>query len=149
MLEVELWAELRREHFVRGVSIKKLARRTGLSRNTIRKALRSDAPPAYRREPAGSMLDPFKDEIHRLLRDDPKLSGVRVREEIEPLGFAGGKTIVDNYLREVRPIFLRLRTHQRTVYRPGEVCQVGRLLCQVRGAARRSPQRQKWPTCNR
>ncbi len=123
MLDVELWAELRREHFVRGVSIKKLARRTGLSRNTIRKALRSDAPPAYRREPAGSMLDPFKDEIHRLLRDDPKLSGVRVREEIEPLGFAGGKTIVDDYLREVRPIFLRLRTHQRTVYRPGEVCQ--------------------------
>jgi transposase len=120
---VELWAELRREHFVRGVSIKKLARRTGLSRNTIRNALRSDAPPGYRREPAGSMLDPLKDEIHRLLGDDPRLPGVRVREEIEPLGFAGGKTIVDDYLREVRPIFLRLRTHQRTVYRPGEICQ--------------------------
>ena len=109
--------------FCARVSIKKLARRTGLSRNTVRKALRADEPPAYRREPAGSMLDPFKDEIHRLLKDDPKLSGVRVREEIEPLGFAGGKTIVDDYLREVRPIFLRLRTHQRTVYRPGEICQ--------------------------
>jgi transposase len=123
LLDVELWAELRREHFVRGVSIKKLARRSGLSRNTIRKALRSDAPPAYRREPAGSMLDPFKDEIHRLLREDPTLSGVRIREELVPLGFAGGKTIVDDYLREVRPMFLKLRTHQRTVYRPGEVCQ--------------------------
>src|SRR5947209_19183653 len=33
------------------------------------------------------------------------------------------KTIVDDYLREIRPIFLRLRTHQRTVYRPGEICQ--------------------------
>ena len=123
MLDVELWAELRREHFVRGVSIKKLARRTGLSRNTIRKALRSDAPPAYRREPAGSMLDSFKDEVHRLLRDDPTLTGVRVREELVPLGFAGGRTIVDDYLREVRPMFLKLRTHQRTVYRPGEICQ--------------------------
>jgi len=123
LLDVELWAELRREHFVRGVSIKKLVRRTGLSRNTIRKALRSDAPPAYRREPAGSMLDPFKDEIHRLLRDDPTLTGVRIREELVPLGFAGGKTIVDDYLREVRPMFLKLRTHQRTVYRPGEICQ--------------------------
>ena len=123
MLDVELWAELRREHFVRGVSIKRLARRTGLSRNTIRKALRSDAPPAYRREPAGSMLDPFKDEIHRLLRDDPTLTGVRIREELVPLGFAGGKTIVDDYVREVRPMFLKLRTHQRTVYRPGEICQ--------------------------
>jgi transposase len=123
LLDVELWAELRREHFVRGVSIKKLARRTGLSRNTIRRALRSDAPPAYRREPAGSMLDPFQDEIHGLLRDDPTLSGVRIREELVPLGFAGGKTIVDDYLREVRPMFLKLRTHQRTVYRPGEICQ--------------------------
>lgn len=86
-------------------------------------ALRSDAPPAYRREAAGSKLDAFKDEIHRLLKDDPRLPGVRVRELIEPLGFDGGKTIVDDYLREVRPVFLRLRTHQRTVYRPGEVCQ--------------------------
>jgi hypothetical protein len=31
---VEQWAELRGEHFVRGVSIKQLASRTGLSRNT-------------------------------------------------------------------------------------------------------------------
>ena len=70
-----------------------------------------------------SKLDPFKDEIHQLLHKDPQLPGVRVREVIEPLGFDGGKTIVDDYLREVRPMFLRLRTHQRTVYRPGEVCQ--------------------------
>jgi hypothetical protein len=125
LLEVELWAELRREHFVRGVSIKKLAGRTGLSRNTIRKALRSDAPPVYRREPAGSMLDPFKDEIHGLLRDDPTLTGVRIREELVPLGFDGGKTIVDDYLREVRPLSLKLRTAQRTVYRPGEIRQWG------------------------
>jgi transposase len=48
---------------------------------------------------------------------------VRVRELIEPLGFDGGKTIVDDYLREVRPLFLKLGTHQRTVYRPGEICQ--------------------------
>ena len=123
MLDVELWAELRREHFVRGVSINTLVRRTGLARNTIRRALRSDEPPVYRREPAGSMLDPFKDEIHRLLKDDSMLSGVRIREELEPLGFAGGITIVNDYLREVRPFYLPARTFQRTVYRPGEICQ--------------------------
>src|SRR5947209_10249767 len=104
MLDVELWAELRREHFVRGVAIKELVRRTGLARNTIKRAVRSDAPPAFRCPERPSKLDPFKDEIHRLLKDDPRLSGVRVREEIEPLGFDGGKTIVDDYLREIRPI---------------------------------------------
>ena len=90
----------------------------------MRRALRATAPPKYSRTPAPSKLDPFKDEIHRLLRDDPKLPGQRVRELIEPLGYAGSKTILDDYLREVRPLFAPPpRTFQRTVYRPGEVCQ--------------------------
>jgi len=73
---------------------------------------------------AGSKLDPFKDEICRLLRDDPKLPGVRVRELLEPLGCTASKTVVDDYLREVRPLFCPPpRTFQRTVYRPGEICQ--------------------------
>jgi transposase len=123
LLDVERWAELRREHFVRGVSIKELVRRTGLARNTIRAALRAGVPPGVRCPERPSKLDPFKDEIHRLLTADPRLPGVRVRELIEPLGFDGGKTIVDDYLREVRPLFATPRTFQRTVYRPGEICQ--------------------------
>lgn len=46
MLDVERWAELRGEHFVRSVPINELVRRTGLARDTVRVALRSDAPPA-------------------------------------------------------------------------------------------------------
>jgi hypothetical protein len=105
VVEVEQWAEIRRLYFVRGVSMREISRRTGLHRDTVSRAIHSDAPPTYRREPAGSKLDPFKDEIHRLLGTDPKLPGQRIRELIEPLGFAGGKTIVDDYLREVRPLF--------------------------------------------
>ncbi len=121
---MEQWAELRREHFVGGKSIKQLVRETGLSKNTIRRALRSELPPIYRRAAGASVIEPFKDEIHRLLKDDPKLPGVRVRELLEPLGCTAGKTVVDDYLREVRPLFAPLpRTFQRTVYRPGEICQ--------------------------
>ena len=123
MVDVEQWAELRREHFVRGVSIGELIKRTGLARNTIRRALRSETPPTYRRAPAGSKLDPFKSEIHRQLRKNPKLTGVRVRELLEPLGCDVSKSVVDDYLREVRPLFLPTRTFQRTIYRPGEICQ--------------------------
>jgi transposase len=76
-----------------------LVRRSGLSRNTIRAALRSPLPPRYERSPAGSKLDPFKDEICALLRREPAMPGQRIRELIAPLGFDGGKTIVDDYLR--------------------------------------------------
>lgn len=124
MVGVEQWAEVRRLHFVKGLSQREIHRRTGLHRDTIRKAISSSEPPVYRRAAAGSKLDPFKDEIHRLLGGDPKLPGVRIRELLEPLGCAASKTVVDDYLREVRPLFAPPpRTFQRTVYRPGEICQ--------------------------
>ena len=124
MVGVEQWAEIRRLHFVKGLSQREIRRRTGLHRDTIRKVIDSSEPPVYRRAPAGSKLDPFKEEIHRLLREDPKLPGVRVRELLEPLGCTASKTVVDDYLREVRPLFAPApRAFQRTVYRPGEICQ--------------------------
>ena len=124
MVGVEQWAEVRRLHFVRGLSIREIHRRTGLHRDTIRRSISSDEVPVYRRAASRSKLDPFKDEIHRLLRQDPKLPGQRIRELIAPVGFEGGKTIVDDYLREIRPLFLPApRTFQRTAYRPAEICQ--------------------------
>ncbi|HEX3277511.1 MAG TPA: IS21 family transposase [Thermoleophilaceae bacterium] len=123
MVDVEQWAEVRRLFFVRGLSQREIHRRTGLHRDTIRNAINSETPPKYERAPAGSRLDPFKEEIHRLLKADPRLPGQRVRELIAPLGFDGGKTIVDDYLRQVRPLFDPPRTFQRTIYRPGEISQ--------------------------
>lgn len=124
MQSVQQWAELRRLHFVQGISIKELHRRTGLHRETIRRALRSAEPPRYERVAVPSKLDAFKDEIHRQLREDPRLPNIRVAELIAPLGYTGHQTILDAYLREVRPLFLpAVRTYQRTTYRPGELAQ--------------------------
>ena len=124
MVRVEQWAEIRRLYFVKRLSIKEIVRRTGHGRNTVRRALRAGEPLRYRRPPRPSKLDPFRDEVHRLLRADPRLPGKRVRELLEEQGYAGSKTILDDYLREVRPLFLpRPRTFQRTSYRPGVLCQ--------------------------
>jgi transposase len=120
---VEQWAEIRRMHFVERLSIKEIHRRTGRDRKTIRRALRSAEPPRYRRPSRPSKLDPFRDEIDRLLRADPRLPGKRIRELIEELGYEGSKTILDDYLRELRPRYLPRRTYQRTLYRPGELVQ--------------------------
>lgn len=110
---------------VEGLSRREISRRTGLHRNTVRDAIERSEPRKYERPAAGSKLDPFKDEIHRLLADRQlgRLSGVRIGELLEPLGWEGGKTILDDYLREVRPLFEAPRTFQRTVYRPGEIVQ--------------------------
>ena len=143
MVRVEQWAELRRLHFVGGVSIRELQRRTGLHRKTIRRALRGDEPPRYRRRVGASKLDPFKAEIQRLLREDPRLPTIRVLELITELGFDGGKTLVYDYVAELRPVYApRPRTFQRTVYRRGELLQfdlwqLGRELPVGHGQTRR------------
>jgi len=84
---VQQWAEIRRMAEVEGLSQREINRRTGLHRKTIRRALRSDEPPSYSRPPRGSKLDPFKDEINRLLKADPRIPSQRIRELIAALGF--------------------------------------------------------------
>ena len=110
-------------HRVERLSIREIQRRTGLHRKTIRRALASDQPPVYRRAPAGSTLDPFRDWIEERLRADPRIPSMRLRELAAELGYAGGKTIFDDLVREVRPRYLVRRTFQRTLYRPVELCQ--------------------------
>ena len=123
MVSVERWAEIRRMHRVEGLSIREIARRTGLHRKTIRRALASPEPPRYRRAAKPSKLDPHREEIARLLRDHEGITNTRIRELIEEDGYRGSKTILDTYLRELRPVLCPARTYQRTIYRPGELCQ--------------------------
>jgi transposase len=120
---VEQWADVRRMHRVERLSIRDISRRTGLHRKTIRRALAAGVPPRYVRAPAGSKLDPFKDWISEQLRADPAIQSLRLREMATELGYQGGKTIFDDYVREVRPRFVVKRTFQRTIYRPGELVQ--------------------------
>jgi transposase len=125
VLDVREWAEIRRMHEVDGLSIREISRRTGHDRNTVRRALRREGPPVYRRPSRPSKLDPHKPRIHELLRSDPKIPASVIRERIQDEeGYAGGKTILEDYVRELRPVFCPPRTFQRTAYRPGEICQL-------------------------
>lgn len=123
MVGVEQWAEVRRMYRVERLSIREISRRTGLHRRTVRRALASDEPPRYRRPPASSKLDPFHDWVCEQLQADPRIPAQRLREMAVELGYEGGKTIFNDYLREVRPRYLVRRTFQRTIYRPGELVQ--------------------------
>ena len=60
MIDVAILSVIRRWHLREGVPIREIARRTKLSRNTIRKYLRSDTvEPAFKVPDRPSQLDPF------------------------------------------------------------------------------------------
>jgi hypothetical protein len=108
---------------VDGLSGREISRRTGLHRDTVARLLAATEPPRYERVPASSKLDPFKDWICEQLAADPRIQSQRLREMACEIGYGGGKSIFDDYVREVRPRFLVKRTFQRTIYRPGELVQ--------------------------
>jgi plasmid stability protein len=123
VIGVEQWAEIRRLYFVEKRSKRAIHRLTGLHRDTITRALKAEKPPRYVRASAGSKLDPYREWICEQLRVEPTLQSQRLRELATELGYTGGKSIFDEYVREVRPRFLVRRTFQRTLYRPGELVQ--------------------------
>lgn len=124
MVGVQEWAEIRAMRKAQKLPIKEIARRSGRSRNTIRAILRSPEPPSYGpRAPRPSKLDPHKPKIHELLSEDAQIPSQVIRERITEGGYAGGKTILDDYVREIRPLFSPPRTFQRTHYEPAELVQ--------------------------
>ena len=66
MLSVEDWSDIRRLRRLEGLPVKAIARVLGISRNTVRAALASDAPPKYVRAPKGSIVDAMESQIREL-----------------------------------------------------------------------------------
>ena len=118
MLSVEDWAEIRRPSKSEGLSINEIVRQLGVARNTVRSALRSDEPPAYRRSPSGSIIDAVEPEIRRLLMQFPRMPATVIAERI---GWERSLTVLKDRVRELRPLYLPPDPAGRTKYRPGEL----------------------------
>ncbi len=122
MYSVHDWADVRRMHR-EGLPRAQIARRLQMSRNTVARLLGLTEPPQYRRAATTSLLDPFKDAVAAMLDQDARVPSTVVLEHLRRDGYAGGRTILKDHLREVRPHFLAARAYQRTTYLPGEVAQ--------------------------
>lgn len=107
MLVVETVARIRREFFVRGKSIKEIVRDLGVSRNTVRKVLRSgETAFSYERSVQhlpklglwAADLERFLESNERKVRRE-RLTLVRIFEELQALGYCGGYDAVRRYAR--------------------------------------------------
>jgi hypothetical protein len=94
MLVVETIGRIRREHFVKGKSIKEIVRELKVSRNTVRQVLRSGASCfEYTREvQPRAELGPWRADLDRMLATNEAKSGrerltlIRLFEELRGLG---------------------------------------------------------------
>lgn len=120
MIKVEDWAEIRRLHHAEGLPVKQIVRVTGVSRNTVRAALRSDGPPRYERAAAGSVADEFEPRIRELLRSYPSMAASVIGERI---GWPYSGRTLRAKVAELRPAYLPQDPASRTVYAAGEIAQ--------------------------
>jgi transposase len=106
-----------------GLSIRMIAERVKRNRKTVVRYLRDPHPtrPVIKR---ASKLDPFKEEISKMMEIDPKASAVVIGQRIASLGFDGEITIVRNYLRKIRGNSKRRQPFIRFESLPGHQCQI-------------------------
>jgi transposase len=120
VLSVEDWAEIRRLHRAEGMAIRAIARRLGISKNTVKKALATHEPPRYVRAGRGSIVDAVEPQVRALLAEFPEMPSTVIMERI---GWARGKTVLFDRIAQLRPLFKPADPASRTQYQPGELAQ--------------------------
>ncbi|MGQ9684600.1 MAG: IS21 family transposase [Anaerolineae bacterium] len=112
MITVEAWTTIRYLR-AQGKSVRAIARELGLARNTVRAALRQDAPPRYTRpKRPNPKLEPFITQIEEMVVQKHFI-GSRVLRELRALGYQGGQAALYDYLRTFKAETQRSRLTER------------------------------------
>jgi transposase len=100
--------------------IKVIARVMGVSKNTVKAALRSDGPPKYERPLLGSVVDVVEPRIRELLQAVPTMPATVIAERI---GWDRSIRVLRDRVAELRPVYLPPDPASRTAYLAGEIAQ--------------------------
>lgn len=118
---MEDWAEIRRLSRSEKLSQAAIARQLGLSRNTVAKALASDAPPRYERKPvttsAWAQVEPA---VRALLTQFPTMPAAVIAQRV---GWSGGHSWFAENVARIRPEYAPADPCDRLVHLPGEQVQ--------------------------
>ena len=111
MITMSMFGKIRRMYFRDRLSISEIARRTSLSRNTIKKWLASASgdEPKYRRSPVQTKLTPYEPRLRQWLEADshrPKRdrrTALMLFDALQNQGFTGSYTRVSEFVRAAAP----------------------------------------------
>jgi len=121
VIDYETFAKIHDCHDRQGLTIVQTARVLGLHPQTVATWLARSRFEPRRSRPRGSILDPFKPRITRLLETHP-YSAQQIFQRLREEGYGGGMTILRDYVRRIRPpkrpVYLKLH------FAPGECAQV-------------------------
>jgi transcriptional regulator with XRE-family HTH domain len=107
VIDMELLSVIRRWRYRDHFSIREISRRTGLSRNTVRKYLRSDTvEPKFNVADRPSKLDPYADKLSQMLRQEAgksrkqKRTTKQLHADLTALGYDGSYNRVAAFARD-------------------------------------------------
>ena len=126
MLTPEVQAEILALYYAEKKSIRSIANKFATTRDSVRRVIKRRAVHlAPKIGVRSSILDPFKDEIKRLLLIDPKCPGTAIMNRMRELGYTGGISILSDHLKLTRAERFRAREgFLRLDFEPGECAQV-------------------------
>ena len=106
---MEDWAEVHRLFHRERLAKAAIARRLGMSRNTVDQLLALAEPSRYVRARAGSLLDRSRAGSRPSSTPTPRAPATVICESLRADGYRGGLTILKDHLARVRPAFLAAR----------------------------------------
>jgi transposase len=105
-----------------GKSIREIARIVGIARNTVRRYLRGK-PIVAPRPKRGSILDPYKEQIHTWITEDHLYTCEVMFPRLQAQGYVGGLSTIKAYVQTLRPAKVGQYPIQRYETKPGEQMQ--------------------------
>ncbi len=83
-----------------GVSIKKIGRKLKLSKNTVRKYLRSPEPPCFKAREYERLLDTYEETVKEM--HGKQYIGTRIYNELLQIGYTGSLSSVHRYIADIK-----------------------------------------------
>ncbi|CUR60430.1 Integrase catalytic region [metagenome] len=119
MITLEDWALIRRLA-ADGVPNARIAERLGISRTTVIKAVKSDAPPRYERSPGLRSFVVFEPAVRALLAEVPDMPATVLAERV---GWEGSIRWFSENVRLLRPEHRPIDPADRLTWAPGDAAQ--------------------------